>query len=126
LLGYLSEFFSMYDREESGVPFVSSGVRTLRTTDGTRTLQSQIRLPPLTAGIAQTISLEFSAQEDKWYPVLRIHRTAGPYYQWTNLNWRFVDSIRKQFLIFRSLGVDAREEYHRKQKTSGEKVNQND
>jgi ABC-type antimicrobial peptide transport system permease subunit len=116
LLGHLSEFFSLYDKEESGVPFVKLALSLQKVQQDLYVLNSRIRLPPFTAGISQSVFLELRGKEDRWYPTLRLSRISGPYEQWVKLNWNFINIIRKQFLIFESLSAKDYSMYYEKAK----------
>ncbi|MEM2961341.1 MAG: ABC transporter permease, partial [Candidatus Bathyarchaeia archaeon] len=116
LLGYLSEFFSLYVKEEAGVPFVNLGLDLQKVQHDLYVLKSRVRLPPFAAGISQDIVLELRGKEDRWHPLLRIKRVSGPYEQWVKVNWSFVNAIRKQFLIFEALSAEEYGGYYEKAK----------
>jgi ABC-type antimicrobial peptide transport system permease subunit len=116
LFGHLSEFFSLYDKEESGVPFVKVDLSFQKIQQDLYVLKSRIRLPPFAAGISQNVILELRGKEDKWYPLLKLSRVSGPYEQWIKINWNFINVIRKQFLIFESLSFKDYSRYYEKAK----------
>jgi hypothetical protein len=49
--------------------------------------------------------------EDVFELTLVIHRLSGDISNWKRVNRRFLNTLRKQFLIWRTLGTEERERY---------------
>jgi len=72
------------------------------------------RLAPFDAGITQEVTITSFRPDPSKAVVnfrLNIHRLTGHMVSWQNLNRYFVDQIRKQFLIYRSLPTSDKQGY---------------
>ena len=71
-----------------------------------RGLVAQIWLAPFDLGIMQTVELEIRPSRDPTIHEVHIalRREAGPHAAWVRSNRHFLTELRKQFLLWRSLG----------------------
>ena len=81
-------------------------------------------LAPYDAGIMQTAQMimDYDPDTGKWHFNISLHRERGETKLWIQGNRRFIDLLRKQFLIWRSLSVKKREDYIRMFRESLEKA----
>ncbi len=109
---FIAQFFDMHDEQAIGV-FTTENVRSeLRGTKGYG-IYFKCWLAPFEKGICQHIALETVPTEDdqSFEFLLTITRFSGDVALWRKSNARFLKLIRKQFLIWRTIGDDARDEY---------------
>jgi len=78
-------------------------------------LVSKVTLQPIEAGVTQEVTIDsfFSTDERRIKIILILKRLSGSTDTWTSMNRRFIDSIRKQFLIWMSLSSEEKEKYYR-------------
>ena len=76
-------------------------------------LTGRIWLAPFDLGVSQTISLDTAPTdlEDVYAVHLTLTRVSGDVSNWKRVNRRFLNVVRKQFLIWRTLTADQRERY---------------
>jgi len=77
-------------------------------------IEMNIFLAPYEAGLRQQAQLrvDFDEKVDKYIFIIHCHRVEGARGLWTRLNRNFIDSIRKQLLLWRSLPPKERERYY--------------
>ncbi|HIE53290.1 MAG TPA: FtsX-like permease family protein [Armatimonadetes bacterium] len=70
-------------------------------------------LAPFDLGVSQRVNLQTTptSMEDVYDIDLILHRESGDVSSWKRVNRRFLNTIRKQFLIWRTLGIEERELY---------------
>ena len=108
ILRYLSEFFRELGYQRPGYrvyesPVLSSDLKTLRMI---------VNLIPIEYGISQETQLELVELEDKTYSfILRLRRRSGDPKVWQANNYYFIDDLRKQLLLWRSLKEDVKKKY---------------
>jgi hypothetical protein len=78
-------------------------------------------LAPFDLGVSQMVRLEtIPTDMDEVYALkLLIHRESGDVSNWKRVNRRFLNTLRKQFLIWRTLRADEREKYLSAQEAAG-------
>jgi hypothetical protein len=75
-------------------------------------LTANVRLAPFDVGITQQVSLIAESQRKRPYGLtLYLRRTTGLLSDWVNSNRPFIDNMRKQLLIWRTLKTDVKEKY---------------
>ncbi|MHB1457707.1 MAG: hypothetical protein ACYC0V_12430 [Armatimonadota bacterium] len=70
-------------------------------------------MAPFDLGVSQDIVLATvpTSLEDVYELVLTIHRESGDVSNWKRVNRRFLNTLRKQFLIWRTLRKEDRDRY---------------
>ena len=74
-----------------------------------------IWLAPFDLGVSQHVTLQAipDAEHNIYTVGLNLQRLSGEDASWRRVNQRFMNVIRKQFLIWRTVDGDAKEEYRR-------------
>ena len=112
---FLTEWFQAYEEYSIG-DFVTENVEnTEMDTEygGGYAISCKAWLAPFDLGVSQMISLrtEPTAMEDVFEVKLTITRESGDISNWKRVNRRFLNTLRKQFLIWRTLKADERDKY---------------
>jgi hypothetical protein len=115
LNGFLGEWFRAYEEYSIG-DFVTQNVETSEEeTEGGKAYQIRLMawLAPFDLGVSQQVVLDTTPtdMEDVFELILTIHRQSGDISNWKRVNRRFLNTLRKQFLIWRTLGTEERERY---------------
>jgi hypothetical protein len=125
LNSFLSEWFKAYEEYSIG-DFVTQNVETsesdveVQIEHGGPPIAAkayQIRLmawlAPFDLGVSQVVVLDTlpTDMEDVFELKLTIHRQSGDISNWKRVNRRFLNTLRKQFLIWRTLRTEERERY---------------
>jgi hypothetical protein len=113
--GFLKEWFGAYEEYSIG-DFVTQDVKSgeAETEFGkSHTISCKAWLAPFDLGVSQlvTLSTEPTAMEDVFEVNLRITRESGDISNWKRVNRRFLNTLRKQFLIWRTMHSDERDKY---------------
>ena len=118
ICGFLANFFDAY-KEESIGDFYAEKVTLVseEPAPGVRqySLQMLTWLAPFDMGVSQYLQLDFLPANDGSgiYSVeVFIQRLSGQDTYWQRVNQRFMNTLRKQFLLWHTLKADARD-YHR-------------
>jgi hypothetical protein len=108
---FYAEWLKAYEDYNIG-DFVTESVRTLAGDDGFRTA-AKCWLAPFDLGVQQEMSLVFTPTDmsDVYQITLEMHRLSGDPENWETLNRRFLRSLRKQFLVWRTLTPDEKLPY---------------
>ena len=122
LCTFLREYFSSYGEESIGT-FYTKGVElsTLNTAKGKAYLvEATIWLAPFDLGVSQELKFSTTPMgKFNFYTIqLSLKRLSGETTAWVRLNRRFLDIIRKQFLVWRTVSPKIKSEY----KKQGEKI----
>jgi len=108
VLRYLHEYFS-----ELGS--IRPGFRILQLSDidyKNMEILLRVNLTPTELGINQKVTIKEIPQQDNTFLFnVLIQRETGDYDQWRIRNYYFVDDLRKQLLIWRSLPPEEKEKY---------------
>ncbi|MDO8683975.1 MAG: FtsX-like permease family protein [Armatimonadota bacterium] len=113
--GFLAEWFRAYEEYSIG-DFVTQDVNSEQITaelgEGYR-ITCKTWLAPFDLGVSQLVALETlpTTMEDVYEVVLTITRESGDISNWKRVNRRFLNTLRKQFLIWRTLRHEERERY---------------
>ncbi len=112
---FISEWFGAYEEYSVG-DFVTQDVKTsLRETDfgDAHRVQCRAWLAPFDLGVSQYVTLETvpTVMEDVYEVQLIINRESGDISNWKRVNRRFLNTLRKQFLIWRTLRAEERDKY---------------
>ena len=113
--GFLAEWFKAYEEYSIG-DFVTQDVKADQVDTelgkGYR-IASKTWLAPFDLGVSQHVVLETlpTSMEDVFEVVLTITRESGDISNWKRVNRRFLNTLRKQFLIWRTLRHEERERY---------------
>ncbi|HTE20620.1 MAG TPA: ABC transporter permease, partial [Armatimonadota bacterium] len=112
---FLGEWFRSFEEHSIG-DFVTQHVQTSEedTPEG-RAYQIQLTawLAPFDLGVSEQVRLRTTPtdMEDVFALTLIIDRLSGDISNWKRVNRRFLNTLRKQFLIWRTLKTDERERY---------------
>ncbi|HEY3333161.1 MAG TPA: FtsX-like permease family protein [Capsulimonadaceae bacterium] len=76
-------------------------------------LRAKVWLAPFDLGVSQNIRLQTvpTELEDVFAVIMILHRQSGDVSNWKRVNRRFLNVVRKQFLIWRTLSAEQRERY---------------
>lgn len=112
---FLREWFQAYEEYSIG-DFVTQDVRTTTfDTEYGKAYQISCKawLAPFDLGVSQTVILQTlpTSMEDVFEVKVRIIRESGDISNWKRVNRRFLNTLRKQFLIWRTLRPADRERY---------------
>ena len=114
---FLIGYFDSYSEESIGT-FYTDGARLSRV-DGEHgsgyAIDMNIWLAPFDLGVSQHVQIRALPEpETSIYSVtLDIRRLSGEDASWRRVNQRFMNVIRKQFLIWRTVDSQAKEDYHK-------------
>jgi len=113
LLIFLKEYFEAHSQEGIGYFILRKGPAILETEVSGRkalVIESHISLAPYEQGVNQKVTLTaFLGPEGSYSFEMEIKRLTGSYSVWRRLNYRFMDGVRKQFLLWRSLPPSRRQ-----------------
>ena len=87
--------------------------------------EMMVWLAPYDLGVSQRISLstvptEDKAEKDLYKIYLHVYRESGEIASWKRVNRRFLNLLRKQFLLWRTFNVDIRNEFHERGRLESE------
>jgi hypothetical protein len=110
--GFLAEFWASYSEQSIGAGFYVEGLALIREED-TVELNARTWLAPFDRGITQDVRLRMSPEPETGYYAIhvRLTRTAGDYDTWRRVCRTFLDDLRKQFLVWRTLSAEDRAAY---------------
>ena len=114
ICGFLHSYFSAYSEESLGT-FYADKTRILRET-GERDefgLQMVIWLAPFDMGVSQYLQISFTPTDAvSIYSIeIFIQRISGQDAFWKSTNQRFMNGLRKEFLIWHTLDGNSKEEH---------------
>ncbi|MDR3709788.1 MAG: M28 family peptidase [Capsulimonadaceae bacterium] len=113
--GYLAEWLQSYVEQSVGDFLVQDvEVSTCQSEFGEKwELKARVWLAPFDLGVSQTINLQTvpTALEDVFEVRIDLHRLSGDVSNWKRVNRRFLNVVRRQFLIWRTLSAEQRERY---------------
>jgi len=107
-LNYLEEYFKAHTVETTEI-FITRNVYF----KGDQ-LDVIVSLKPADSGVIQRVTFLPELSEGKYKFTLLIERLGGVRESWLHSNYRFVDSIRKQFLVWRGLPPSEKQKYTKK------------
>ena len=112
---FLTEWFQSYEEQSVG-DFLTQGIGSRQVAmpqgEGYR-LTGRIWLAPFDLGVSQDIALDTTPTdlEDIYAVDITLTRISGDVSNWKRVNRRFLNVVRKQFLIWRTLTAEERERY---------------
>jgi hypothetical protein len=115
LSAFLTEWFNAYGEYSTG-DFVTEEVRTMEE-DGPYgkgyCISLMAWLAPFDLGVSQQVELRTLAtdMQDVYEIKLTVKRVSGDVPSWKRINRKFLDTLRKQFLIWRTLSSGDRDRY---------------
>ena len=112
---FLAEWFRSYEEQSVGdflTQDIRTGVESMPSGPGYR-LSGRIWLAPFDLGVSQMIALDTAPTdlEDVYEVSMNLTRISGDVSNWKRVNRRFLNVVRKQFLIWRTLSAEERERY---------------
>jgi hypothetical protein len=112
VVSFLKEHFGNHTDTGLG-QFMTSNVQLAKEADGTLGLDAQLALAPFDLGVSQTFALRSAPSEIPGIDEVRVilNRLSGQPKDWQRLNKVFLDDLRKQFLIWRSIPHETMELY---------------
>ena len=112
LCGFLAAYFSAYSEESIG-DFYAEKVQLVEE-DGERgpeyAVQLLLWLAPFDMGVSQFMQLEFLPTEVKSVYTVEIYiqRISGQDTFWQRVNHRFINGLRKEFLLWHTLATESK------------------
>ena len=121
LVTFLTEYFSSYQDVSLG-NFYTNGAtlkyEKLPSGKNKYIVETEVWLAPFDLGVSQKFSmiLEPLGQYNFYTINLHMKRTSGELNDWKRLNRRFLDGLRKQFLIWRTVSSEIKKDYEKQGK----------
>ena len=108
---FLAEFWDSHQEQSIGAGFYVEALTVQRLGDALK-LQVKAWLAPFDQGVMQDVVLEMEPEDDGYYTIkAEMTRTAGDFDTWSRVNRTFLDDLRKQFLVWRTLLPEDRKFY---------------
>jgi ABC-type antimicrobial peptide transport system permease subunit len=114
LFSFMKSFFESYTEASVG-NFYTADTR-LKKTEAGYLVENAVWLAPYALGVKQHFILEARRTKDveEIYEIaVRIKRIEGDVSTWTRLNRQFLNILRKEFLVWRTIEVATKEEYRK-------------
>lgn len=121
LATFLSEYFNSYQDVSLGNFYTSETefkVEKHSSEKHTYIINTSIALAPFDLGVTQKVKIIMSplGQYNFYMIDLEITRESGESSDWKRLNRRFLDGIRKQFLVWRTVSKEIKKDYEKQGK----------
>ena len=114
---FLMGYFDSYSEESIGTFYTDGANLSCETTSAGElyAIDMNIWLAPFDLGVSQHVTLQAipDAEHNIYTVGLNLQRLSGEDASWRRVNQRFMNVIRKQFLIWRTVDGEAKEEYRR-------------
>jgi hypothetical protein len=112
VVSFLKEHFGNHTDTGLG-RFMTSDVKLVQEPNGDLGLDARLALAPFDLGVSQTFALRSTPSEIEGIDEVRVvlHRLSGQPKDWQRLNKVFLDDLRQQFLIWRSISPETMEHY---------------
>ncbi|MDP6037233.1 MAG: FtsX-like permease family protein, partial [Candidatus Latescibacteria bacterium] len=108
---FLAEFWASHQEQSIGAGFYVESLQAKKE-DSRVVLTLTAWLAPFDQGVMQDVILEMAPGEDRYYVIdVTLKRTAGDFETWSRVMRTFLDDLRKQFLVWRTLSQDDRAFY---------------
>jgi hypothetical protein len=119
VVSFLREHFGNHTDTGLG-RFMTSDVHLVTTQESALGLDATLALAPFDLGVSQTFALRSSPSEIPGIDEVRVilHRLSGQPKDWRRLNKVFLDDLRQQFLIWRSIPHETMELYRERTLTA--------
>ena len=116
LVTFLTEYFNSYQDVSLGNFYTNGAELTYEKLPAGKnkyTITTEIWLAPFDLGVSQKLKVMMDPLgEYNFYTInLFLTRTSGEFTDWKRLNRRFLDGIRKQFLVWRTVSTKIKKEY---------------
>jgi len=117
---FMRDYFEAH-ADESASDFYTDQVNFNRTNRSTGeeeyAVEMMVWLAPYDLGVSQRINLvtvpaDEAEEEDLYNIYLQVFRESGEIASWKRVNRRFLNLLRKQFLVWRTFNVAVRNEFH--------------
>ena len=115
VVSFLKEHFENFSDTALGV-FATASVHAFRTEEDMLGLQAEVALAPFDLGVSQKFALIAQPSEIEGIEEIRIllRRISGTRGDWRRANRVFVNELRKQLLIWRSVSPEITEKYRQR------------
>jgi len=115
---FLAEYFNSYQDVSLGNFYTSGTTFSVeKSSSGKHTyiITTNVALAPFDLGVTQQVKIIMNPLgQYNFYTInLEITRYSGESSDWKRLNRRFLDGIRKQFLVWRTVGIDIKKDYEK-------------
>jgi ABC-type antimicrobial peptide transport system permease subunit len=114
VLKYISEFLDIYTTRDAGFFFVRNKEIKESLVDGNlcKELIAEVSLAPWDSGLTQKVLIRAIKEKEKiWFFQIHLKYLEGDRKVWITRNPRFLDFLRKQFLMWRGLKSEEKEKY---------------
>lgn len=117
---FMRDYFEAH-ADESASDFYTDQVQFHRTSrpsgEEEYAIEMMVWLAPYDLGVSQRIRLSVvpadeKEEKDLYRIFLNVHRESGEIASWKRVNRRFLNLLRKQFLLWRTFNVAVRNEFH--------------
>ncbi|OGF45252.1 MAG: hypothetical protein A2452_10065 [Candidatus Firestonebacteria bacterium RIFOXYC2_FULL_39_67] len=111
--GFLSNFFNFHTESSVGGFYTDKVIVSKNQDKEAYHLEMTVWIAPFELGISQLVKIDTMLTEDQNIFEIKfsIQRLSGELNTWERVNRGFLDSIRKQFLIWRTLSEQSKEKY---------------
>jgi len=108
---FLAEFWASHQEQSIGAGFYIESLQVRRENNHVF-VDARAWLAPFDQGVMQDVTLEMTPGDDGYYTIeVTLNRTAGDFETWSRVMRTFLDDLRKQFLVWRTLSREDRREY---------------
>jgi len=115
IIGFIKEFMEAHGNPDASDFYITSlSLIEGKTDKGSplKSLVAETRLFPYDAGVTQTFTLLlYETEKSRWQISITLKRTGGNRRLWKDLNKNFLDVMRRQFLLWRTLSREERKKY---------------
>jgi len=106
ILSFLSEYYTGMGAQKRG--FMVDGTPVL---DTERLLVVQVTLTPVELSLTQEVTISMVFEKNVYLLNVLIRRKTGDPRMWESMNYDFIDDLRKQILLWRTLPTSERSKY---------------
>ena len=120
VMAYMKEYLEAYGHERLGPFMLISDIvyRDEMSPEGfpVKRLVTRVSLPPHEQGVTQEVSINaiWDSSRSLYHFTIYLRHLTGSYDLWVRLNYPFIDSLRKQLLLWRGLKPESKSEYIKK------------
>jgi ABC-type antimicrobial peptide transport system permease subunit len=112
MAAFIAEFWEIHQEQSIGAGFFVESVQVSQS-PGYLRLDCKVWLAPFDQGLVQEVMLDMKMDIQDSYYIIRtvLHRDSGDYETWRRVCRTFLDDLRKQFLLWRTLNEEDRAFY---------------
>jgi hypothetical protein len=112
MAAFLAEFWEIHQEQSIGAGFYVESVKVVKSRDGLM-LTGRVWLAPFDQGVVQDVRVEMKQKPgDRYFDMMAVlMRNSGDYETWRRVCRTFLDDLRKQFLLWRTLNEADRRFY---------------